>query len=58
MEEMKKDAFVLVFSNLKPRPLAGNMSQGMVMCASNEEHTQIELIRPPQGSKLGERVRL
>ena len=55
---MKKDAFVLVFSNLKPRPLAGNMSQGMVMCASNDEHTQIELIRPPQGSKLGERVRL
>jgi tRNA-binding EMAP/Myf-like protein len=26
LEEMKKDAFVLVFSNLKPRPLAGNMS--------------------------------
>ena len=26
IDEMKKDAFVLVFSNLKPRPIAGYLS--------------------------------
>jgi aminoacyl tRNA synthase complex-interacting multifunctional protein 1 len=30
----------------------------MVMCASNADHTAIELIRPPKGSKIGERVSL
>jgi methionine--tRNA ligase beta chain len=59
LEEMlRPDAFVVVFANLKPRKLAHIMSQGMVMCASNAEHTEIELIRPPAGSKVGERVNL
>ena len=59
LEEMlRPDQFVVVFANLKPRKLAHIMSQGMVMCASNAEHTQIELIRPPAGSKIGERVSL
>jgi len=49
---------VVVFANLKPRPLAGIMSNGMVMCASNEDHTIMELIRPPEGSKPGERIQL
>ena len=59
LEEMlRADAFVVVFANLKPRKLAHIMSQGMVMCASNADHTAIELIRPPAGSKVGERVSL
>jgi len=37
---------ILVMVNLKPRPLAGFQSNGMVVCASNEEHTVIELLRP------------
>mmetsp|Transcript_24785 Transcript_24785/g.38577 ORF Transcript_24785/g.38577 Transcript_24785/m.38577 type:complete len:121 (-) Transcript_24785:18-380(-) len=55
---LKADEFVVVFANLKPRKLAHIMSQGMVMCASNADHSQIELIRPPKGSKIGERVAL
>ena len=46
----------VVFANLKPRKLADIMSQGMVMCAGNADHTQVELMRPPEGSKVGERV--
>ena len=49
---------VIVFSNLKPRPLAGTMSNGMVMCASNEDHSVVELVRPPEGSKPGDRIQL
>lgn len=50
------DKFCVVFANLKPRKLAHIMSQGMVMMASNADKTEIELIRPPAGSKIGERV--
>jgi methionine--tRNA ligase beta chain len=56
LDEMKKDGFVVVFANLKPRKLAHIMSQGMVLCASNGDHTEIEVMRPPAGSKLGERI--
>ncbi len=37
---------VIVFYNLKPRPLAGVMSNGMVLCSSNADHSEIELLRP------------
>ena len=55
IEEMTK-GFVVVFANLKPRKLADFMSNGMVMAASNSDKSVIELIRPPEGSKIGERV--
>ena len=58
MEEMKRDALVLVFANLQAKKLAGLPSQGMVMCASSEDKSTIELVRPPPGSKIGERVML
>jgi len=28
----------------------------MVLCASNADKSVIELIRPPEGSKVGERI--
>lgn len=45
---------MIVFANLKPRKLVDFMSDGMVMCAGNG--TTTELIRPPEGCKVGERV--
>lgn len=53
-----KKGLVIVFANLKPRKLADIMSNGMIMCASNADKSTIELIRPPEGSKIGERVQL
>ena len=47
---------VLVMANLKPRPLAGFNSNGMVVCASNNEHTSVELLIPD--GEIGERVYL
>eukprot|EP00475_Leptophrys_vorax_P013835 TRINITY_DN2019_c1_g1_i1.p1 TRINITY_DN2019_c1_g1~~TRINITY_DN2019_c1_g1_i1.p1 ORF type:complete len:315 (+),score=110.25 TRINITY_DN2019_c1_g1_i1:43-945(+) len=49
---------VLVFANLKPSKLRGQDSFGMVFCASSEDKSKVELIRPPAGSKNGERVSL
>jgi len=57
LDEMLKDAFVCVFVNLKAKklgPIAA--SHGMVMCANHEG--AIEIVRPPPGSKLGERISL
>lgn len=55
MDEMLTGLCV-VYANLKPRKLADLMSEGMVMCAGNAEHTKIEIMRPPEGAKVGERL--
>lgn len=47
---------VIVMANLKGRKLAGFESNGMVVCASNGDHTQVELLRPPADAKVGERI--
>jgi glutamyl-tRNA synthetase len=47
---------VLVLCNLKSRNLVGFASHGMVLCASNEDHTDVRLVSPPVEAKIGERV--
>jgi tRNA-binding EMAP/Myf-like protein len=47
---------VLVLANLKERSIAGFKSQGMVLCASNDDHTVVELIVPPASANIGDRV--
>jgi len=55
LEEMQ-DRRVLVLCNLKARNLVGFPSHGMVMCASNADHTAVVFAVPPEGAKIGERV--
>lgn len=47
---------VLVLCNLKERKLVGFPSHGMVLCASNADHTEVRLVSPPIDAKVGERV--
>jgi aminoacyl tRNA synthase complex-interacting multifunctional protein 1 len=47
---------VLVLCNLKKRNLVGFPSHGMVLCASNADHTAVETVSPQTDSVLGERV--
>lgn len=47
---------VLVLCNLKERKLVGFPSHGMVLCASNADHTDVRLVNPPIEAKIGERV--
>jgi glutamyl-tRNA synthetase len=47
---------VLVLCNLKERKLVGFPSHGMVLCASNADHTVVKLVNPPIDAKIGERV--
>jgi len=44
---------VLVVCNLKAAKLGGIPSHGMVLCASNDEHTEVEFLEPPEGAKIG-----
>jgi glutamyl-tRNA synthetase len=46
---------VIVLANLKHRKLVGFMSQGMVLCATGSDG-RVELLQPPSGAKVGERV--
>ncbi|KAL6073758.1 G4 quadruplex nucleic acid binding protein [Balamuthia mandrillaris] len=49
-------ARVLCLCNLKPAKMRGVLSEAMVLCASNEDHSQVELIHPPEGVPNGERI--
>jgi len=48
---------VLVLANLKPRNMAGVKSNGMLLAASDADHTTVQLLTPPEGAAPGERVR-
>ncbi|KAH8063108.1 tRNA binding protein [Aureococcus anophagefferens] len=47
---------VLIFANLKARTMQGFKSCGMVLCASNADHTVVKLLEVPAGAKNGDRV--
>ncbi|GMI80290.1 hypothetical protein like AT2G40660 [Hibiscus trionum] len=47
---------VALITNVKPGKLRDVMSEGLVLCASNEDHSVVEPLLPPEGAKPGERV--
>jgi len=51
-----RGSLVVVLCNLKPRALKGVKSHGMLLAASDEAHTAVEPLRPPEGARPGERV--
>jgi methionine--tRNA ligase beta chain len=55
IEEMK-DRLVVVLCNLKAANMRGVRSEGMVIAASNDDHSQVQLVDIPAGSKVGERI--
>lgn len=54
--EQMQDARVICLCNLKPAKMRGIESQAMVLCASSTDHTAVELIQPPEGAKIGEKI--
>lgn len=54
-QEEMEGQLVIVLANLKPRKLVGFESQGMVLCATSKDG-KVELMQPPSGAKVGERV--
>lgn len=56
LEEMRGKC--IVFYNLKPRPIIGIPSEGMVMCVSNSDKSKINILWPTDDIPLGTRVSL
>ena len=56
-EEMQ-DRLVVVVCNLKESKFQGVMSFGMVLAAKSADGTQVQLLSVPEGSVVGERVKL
>ncbi|CAL8470271.1 g9813 [Coccomyxa elongata] len=55
VEEMQQRK-VVVLCNLKPAKMRDVLSSGMVLCASNATHDQVDPIVPPPGAQIGERI--
>ncbi|KAL3144825.1 hypothetical protein ABBQ38_001932 [Trebouxia sp. C0009 RCD-2024] len=47
---------VVVVTNLKPAKMRDVMSYGMVLCASNDAHDEVEPILPPEDVPVGEKI--
>ena len=54
---MRSDQKVVVFANLKPKKLAGHLSQGMLLAASNSDGTT-RLLRLDKNAPVGARIGL
>eukprot|EP01124_Arcella_intermedia_P028708 TRINITY_DN589_c0_g1_i1.p1 TRINITY_DN589_c0_g1~~TRINITY_DN589_c0_g1_i1.p1 ORF type:complete len:426 (+),score=101.94 TRINITY_DN589_c0_g1_i1:5-1282(+) len=54
--EQLENRLVLVLCNLKPSTMRKVKSEAMVICASNDDHTQVEIVDPPAGSQPGDRI--
>ncbi|EPS73558.1 hypothetical protein M569_01200, partial [Genlisea aurea] len=46
--------YVVLITNVKPGKLRDVVSEGLVLCASNEDHTVVEPLTAPEGAKIGE----
>jgi len=55
-EEDINQKLVLVLKNLKPVAMRGIKSFAMILCATNAEHTKVELLVPPEGSQPGDKI--
>ena len=55
-EERMMGARVIVVCNVKPGNLRDVRSEGLVLCASNEDHTDVDFVVPPEGANPGDRV--
>lgn len=55
-EEAMLNRKVVVVCNLKPAKMRDIVSYGMVLCASNSDHTQVDPIRPPEESSPSDKV--
>lgn len=55
-KEKLKNKKIIVIANLEPRKLKGIESQGMLLAASNEDHTKVSLIFPDQDINPGNKI--
>lgn len=57
-EEDLKDRVVMVIINVKAGELKGEFSNGRVLVATSSDKTAKEIVKVPDGAKIGERIKL
>lgn len=55
-EEDLHGRLAMFMTNLKPAKLRGILSEGMIMCAANEDKSHLEILTVPAGCQPGDRV--
>ncbi|CAD7703829.1 unnamed protein product [Ostreobium quekettii] len=55
-EEQMQKRRVVVVANLKPVTMRGIKSHAMILCATSPDGEKVELLEPPEGVPVGERV--
>lgn len=55
-EEEMRGRLVVGLCNLPPRAMRGVNSAGMLLCASNDDHTVVHPLSPSEGAKVGELI--
>lgn len=54
--DQMRDRLVVALCNLKPRNMRGVKSDGMLLCASDAAHENVEPLDPPAGASPGDRI--
>ena len=47
---------IIVFVNLEQRKIKGITSEGMLLAASNDDHSEVKLLQPDGAIELGSRI--
>lgn len=55
-EEVLQNSKVIVLCNMRSKSIRGIHSNGMLLCATDDGHTNVEPLRPPTDAVIGERV--
>ncbi|CAM9110215.1 unnamed protein product [Ectocarpus sp. 6 AP-2014] len=53
-EDEMRGRMVVGLCNLPSRAMRGVASSGMLLCASNDDHSSVDPLSPPEGAKIGE----
>ena len=48
---------IIIIANIEPRKLRGIESQGMLLAASNDDHSEVSLIKPKTASATGSKIK-
>lgn len=54
--EQMENRRCVCFVNIKPSKVRGELSESMLFAASNDDHTAVEMLDPPEGTPIGTRV--
>ena len=57
-EDALQDRHVVLVCNLKPANMRGVRSEAMVLAATSKDGNVVELVEPPMGSNVGDRVQV